>query len=185
MSLRCARLHGRARWRMSDDLAGRRGIGTEDDRPLQRRDRRGHHFDGAQTVLILMPGHGSDAGPLFLPRAHGVASLRALVALASRTRPPIDLSRTGHQRPSTPPVTGMPEGVAIGGAPSGEAQESLEQCGSATDRRCDGLPSGTRPRSRAGDCRGTAGGQGLAVTRGPLLGREKLWRASIGGKAHR
>jgi len=33
--------------------------------------------------------------------------------------------------------------------------------------------------------RRTTGGQALAVTRGPLLGREKLWRACIGGKARR
>lgn len=90
---------GRSRWRMSDDLAGRRGTGSEDDRPLQRRDRRGHQFDGAQTVLFLMPGRGSDAGPPFLPRAHGVASLRALVALASRILPPIDLCSHGSSTP--------------------------------------------------------------------------------------
>jgi len=41
-----------------------------------------------QTVLILMPGSSSDAAPFFLPRAHGVASLRAVVAPASRNRPP-------------------------------------------------------------------------------------------------
>lgn len=44
-------------------------------------------------------------------------------------------------------------------APSGEAQESNEQRGSATNQRCDGLPSGTRPRSRAGDAGERQGGK--------------------------
>jgi len=34
-------------------------------------------------------------------------------------------------------------------------------------------------------CQWTAGGQGLTATWAPLLGREKLWRAGIGGKARR
>jgi hypothetical protein len=100
----------------------------------------------------LMPGRAVMPSPLFLPRAHGVASLRAVVAPASRNQP---LDRTVRARAGCDPqrclfILACRRETRSGGAPSGEAQESIEQWGSATNRRCDGLPSGTRPRSRAG-----------------------------------
>ena len=134
-------------------------------------DRQGRHPGGAATV------RSSGLGPFSV--------------MWARTSSPA--------QPAWPPPSGsggadaadqpLDRSASVGrsrGAPSGEAQESIERCGSATSRHRHGFPSGTRPRSRAGNHRRrTTGGQGHAATRGPLLGRERLWRAGIGGKARR
>ena len=141
--------------RAPDDPAGRRGIGSR-GRPSFRAARAGEDATSVAAQTVAFHGHRGVAvmSPrLFLPRAVSVWPLPSRVAVApgSRTRPPDRPATCGSLAPLVDVRSRTSGGVSrSGGAPSGEAQESIERCGSATNRLRHGFPSGTRPRSRSG-----------------------------------
>ena len=124
-------------------LAGvRRSRGAPRDRPgkttvfSRGQDRRGRHFGGdADGQDPMESRRGSDVAPIFLPRISGVAD-----AFGQRWRwcggpgHPIGSRSRESSAPSGCPFAGAAEVSRSGGAPSGEAQESIERCGSATNR---------------------------------------------------
>jgi len=126
---------GRTLWQAFDGLAGRRGSDSGGRPSFQGRDRRGHHSRGGAD--------GPDAW------RSGAAVMPSLSSSPAHTVWPA-FGHWWHWRRGIGHRIGPSSYGFPCGAPSGEAQESIEQCGSATIRGCDGLPSGTRPRSRVG-----------------------------------
>lgn len=128
---------------------------------------------------------GGDVAPIFLPRERGV-----VVAFGLRWRKtrgsgqPIDLPKRRFVALLSPRSRGVGGSVVSWGSKWGSPGEHrAARIGheSSLLRISERNKASKSPRR----CRRTTGGQGLAVTRGPLLGRETLWRASIGGKARR
>jgi len=152
--------HGRA----TVDPAGRRGIGSR-GRPSFRAARAGEDATSVAAQTVGIHGHRGVAvmSPRpFLPRAVPVWPLPSRVAVApgSRTRPPDRPASCGSLAPLVDVRSRTSGRVSrSGGAPSGEAQESIERCGSATNRPRYVFPRGRWPRSRPGAAGERQGGK--------------------------